>query len=618
LRIRLRLDPRNPDLIHLCSLPWELLHSSGSGFLALDPLTPVVRSLDLPAPATLPPFKRPLRILAVVSHPKGLRPLDLDLEKQRIQEIWRVQDEVEVTFLPRATLNELRTAVRNTEYHIFHFMGHGAFDRLTGEGLLLFEDHSGEAQGVSGRLIIPALRGFGFPRLAFLNACQTADTAPNGSDPLAGVAVSLLSGGLPAVLAMQSPIPDEAAIRFAGAVYQSLSCGEPLEQAVTEGRLTLHSELPGTLNWAIPALFLRTSDGALFEGQRISVYPEESPTPSAEKTLRTLQKDLYSLLDSIRLRTIDDYRRLNAQERLAVETEVVQRMAGLGGHPGSLLDFDHVNARFAATPLLEDSKIVQGLDELHRKAAIYSDHSIVWLPNTWDIQDGVTSMRLPDNWPDESTILLLLQHRPLIETGRMSIVPRQVYQQAGIRKRRIFSVEDLDTVEVNLRDKWARRSFSTEGRAFDSAGIIVFETPSGGRLPLAEVLEVEERYGKEYEHFQTHFREIFDRLSPEERDNDTKTLQRALKEVDEGIQALEAAYDKILRRQKEVACGIPSGALAIVVYDLGAAAESFLTDAFAGSALSPCVRFIPKLDAIPNEIRSSAFFIPWLLLRKGA
>ncbi|MBK9231097.1 MAG: CHAT domain-containing protein [Anaerolineae bacterium] len=56
-------------------------------------------------------------------------------------------------------------------------------------------------------------------RLALLNACQGA--TPSAASAFAGVAQKLIQQGTPAVIAMQAPIVDDHAIRFAQEFYRA-------------------------------------------------------------------------------------------------------------------------------------------------------------------------------------------------------------------------------------------------------------------------------------------------------------------------------------------------------------------------------------------------------------
>ena len=99
-------------------------------------------------------------------------------------------------------------------------------------------------------------------RLVFLNACKTAATSARAASIRSpGVATSLIQAGVPAVVAMQFPISDKAAVTFSETFYQSIAKGDPVDVAMAEGRKKLwHLE-----EWATPVLFLRSKDGVLFE-----------------------------------------------------------------------------------------------------------------------------------------------------------------------------------------------------------------------------------------------------------------------------------------------------------------------------------------------------------------
>ncbi len=267
LRLMLHLDPEHPDLAQLASLPWELLYQNETrDFLSLNHLTPIVRYLDVPRPTRPQPFQPPLRILVVVSSPTGVDPLDLAQERRLIEEAWGQDESVEVRFLEQATTAALRRAMLREPFHVLHYMGHGDFDEPTGRGVLLFEDAQGNPDPISGQALATLLQGVGALRLVFLNACDTARTSRReGVDPFAGVATALVMGGLPAVVAMQFPISDRAAIAFSQEFYHRLAAGDPVDAAVAEGRVATYLADPESLEWVTPVLFMRIPDGRLFD-----------------------------------------------------------------------------------------------------------------------------------------------------------------------------------------------------------------------------------------------------------------------------------------------------------------------------------------------------------------
>jgi hypothetical protein len=264
LRIKIQMSLDDQALARLHGFPWEYLYrGEDRTFLGLGRQTSIVRYLSLPLPGDRPPLPLPLRILAVVAEPMGQRPLSLAREIESLKGAWGAHGGVEVVFLREATLDRLRAMLLTRKFHVLHFMGHGDFDPVTGEGVLCLEDEARGTALVRGEDLADQLRDFISLRLVFLNACQTARAAASG--PFAGVATALLQAGIPAVIAMQFPISDQAAIAFSGEVYRFLAMGEPVDTAVAEGRLAIARRLPSSLEWGTPVLFLRAPDGRIFQ-----------------------------------------------------------------------------------------------------------------------------------------------------------------------------------------------------------------------------------------------------------------------------------------------------------------------------------------------------------------
>ncbi len=177
LRIRLRLN----DVPQLAGLPWEYLYDAeGRGFLALSGRTPVVRYLELSEGLGTLLVEPPLRILAVISTPKGYRELaEADEEWRRLGaalEPLQRKGLIEVERLARPTPEALEARLRNGQpVHILHFVGHGGFSELRGEGVLVFEDEAGNGVPMGGPELSPisfrTTRRCAWP-------CSTPATAP--------------------------------------------------------------------------------------------------------------------------------------------------------------------------------------------------------------------------------------------------------------------------------------------------------------------------------------------------------------------------------------------------------------------------------------------------------
>ena len=158
LGLRLKLRIQAPDL---AVIPWEFLYDSREGeYLALARGTPVVRYLELPQPIKPLTVMPPLQILGMIASPRDQDPLDTDRERKRLETAvgpLQKQGRVALTWVEGETWRDLQRAMRTGEWHIFHFIGHGAFQEGSDEGFVALSDDGGRTQLLSathlGRLL---------------------------------------------------------------------------------------------------------------------------------------------------------------------------------------------------------------------------------------------------------------------------------------------------------------------------------------------------------------------------------------------------------------------------------------------------------------------------------
>jgi formylglycine-generating enzyme required for sulfatase activity len=260
VRVLLRLPPE------LTNLPWEYLYNPAwNQFFSLTVDTPLVRYLELTPTIRPLAVKPPLRLLVVISSPSDYDTLDVEREWRdllvALQPLVK-RGLVVIERLESASLPALRRQLRQNEYHIFHFIGHGLFDERHQDGILLFTDENGRGRPLSGQDLGTLLRNHHSLRLALLNSCEGARTGKN--DPFAGVAHSLVQMGLPAVIAMQFEISDSAAGLFAQEFYAALADGYGVDAALTDARTAIFASR-GSVEWGTPVLFSRTLDGKIFD-----------------------------------------------------------------------------------------------------------------------------------------------------------------------------------------------------------------------------------------------------------------------------------------------------------------------------------------------------------------
>ncbi len=262
LRVRLRLN----DVPELAALPWEYLYDpSANRYLVLSETTPLVRYLALPLAAMPLRVERPLRILGLTANaPDVLPQLDVAGERQRLDVALAelvTAGAIEITWLTNATLAQLQRALRRNHYHIIHFIGHGWADLATQQSGLVLVDEMGRGDKVEVDRLAILLQNHTTLRLAFLNACEGARQVEG--EPFAGVAQHLIRQGLPAVIAMQFPVSDRAAIALAQEFYSALADDYGVDGALAEARKMVYTQ-SSIMEWGTPVLFMRADDGRLW------------------------------------------------------------------------------------------------------------------------------------------------------------------------------------------------------------------------------------------------------------------------------------------------------------------------------------------------------------------
>jgi hypothetical protein len=259
LRIRLRLSGA-PKLI---DIPWELLFDAdNNNYIGLSVNTPIIRKLDL---ATLPEMRQAqgvLQVLVMISSPSNYQQLDVEREWERINSATLSLQKEGRLILTRVepSLAALQRQLRRGEYHVFHYIGHGGFDRTNNDGVLVLEDRNNKGHLVSGQYLGTILYDQTTLQLVLLNSCSGGRTSV--TDPFAGVGQSLLQKGIPAVIAMQFEITDEAAITFSHEFYAALVDGYSIDAAVAEARKMIYAEA-NQLEWATPVLYTSIDSGSL-------------------------------------------------------------------------------------------------------------------------------------------------------------------------------------------------------------------------------------------------------------------------------------------------------------------------------------------------------------------
>lgn len=270
LRVLLRIeDPALNDL------PWEAMFDAATG-------TYLVRREQLirHVPAALPVaplvVEPPLRVLGVISSPRGLPALDaskeMELIARAVNELCQ-RNLVQLYWAPKATWADLHALLLGDQWHVLHFIGHGSYDAEHDETYLALTRGDGQPHLVQADRLVGLLRTTRpMPRLVVLNSC-----AGPAADVLTGVAHGLVRGGVSAVAAMQYAISDHAAMTFAREFYGVIARGRGVDDAVSSGRKAIAHASNETMEWITPVLYLRGEDSHLFTLPE-SVLPTSAAT----------------------------------------------------------------------------------------------------------------------------------------------------------------------------------------------------------------------------------------------------------------------------------------------------------------------------------------------------
>jgi CHASE2 domain-containing sensor protein len=292
VRIRLMISP--PEV---AALPWEILYDQRNKcFLSTSGKTPLTRYIRLFEPIKSLKIRPPVRVLVLIPEGSGL---DVEKEKALIKEAFATLETVTVTILEgKVTRSRISEALVEEQYHILHFIGHGVFE--SGRGHLVINSEDGGRDIISDEVFAHFFQDYSSLKLIVLNACQGA--AVDSARPLAGMAPQLVLRGIPAVVAMQYPISDPAALLFAKEFYLKLCKGwsrGQVDAAVSHARNRIHMDIGEPLAFATPVLFMRSFTGVIFDLD-VSAGPETDEDGSAVKTStpKSLLKKIFGLFTS--------------------------------------------------------------------------------------------------------------------------------------------------------------------------------------------------------------------------------------------------------------------------------------------------------------------------------
>ncbi|MCC5658953.1 tetratricopeptide repeat protein [Nostoc sp. XA010] len=218
----------------LAHLPWEVLHDGNSFLVQRVPAIVPVRWVSDSTVKKLTiegePENRALQVLFMATSPLNVEPvLDFEGEEARILEATKRQP-LALTVEESGCLLELGYLVDGyggDYFDVLHLTGHATLQ--DGQPRFITETATGEAFYASAGDIAQELQ-FRLPKLIFLSGCRTGQAGNGGSVP--SMAEELLKSGAKAVLGWGQNVLDPDATAAAAALYEELSAGKQIIEAV--------------------------------------------------------------------------------------------------------------------------------------------------------------------------------------------------------------------------------------------------------------------------------------------------------------------------------------------------------------------------------------------------
>jgi hypothetical protein len=268
-------------------LRWERLcapFDGGWDLLALNHAVPFSLYLPSITDRRFPPIgRRDLRALIVAASPAGLdqyrlAPFDVAAAVAGVRDALgeipsdvlateATATEIDGTVGP-ATLDAIAEQITAGTYTLLHLVGHGSVARTNAdnqETTLYLARPDGSVDPVSGTRLLERFQRLnprqGFPRFAFLAACESASATPEAAGALGGLAQRLVRElGMPAVVAMTDKVTVATATALGGQFYRRLrEHGQP-DLALAEATAGLAER--GDIT--VPALYSRLAGVSLF------------------------------------------------------------------------------------------------------------------------------------------------------------------------------------------------------------------------------------------------------------------------------------------------------------------------------------------------------------------
>lgn len=262
--LRLVIDVDH-EMAQLLAVPWELLvlplrgerafEAIGDDFVLHQPMVGITRQMHGVGQHTEPRIQQPLSVQAFLAMPHNGEPIAYEMTYQALEHVLSPDAARACWYAGPGTLQALQERLQQCDPQIVHILCHGC-ESPVASGVrynLLFTHIDGGIQRVSAFDLAPILSWKQSIQLVILHICHsgtlsTADRTPEN------VALALVRQGIPAVVAMQGEVGQEAIGHFVSTLYRELGKGSALDYALAIARNAMMS-IPHSLDWSLPVLY---------------------------------------------------------------------------------------------------------------------------------------------------------------------------------------------------------------------------------------------------------------------------------------------------------------------------------------------------------------------------
>ncbi len=162
-----------------------------------------------------------------------------------------------------ATYERVRKILHRCEFHIFHYAGHGYFDKQSPETSCLFFWEKENRQGNIKQMRISELKMLLDTSdlcFAYMSCClgtKTGEAAKLLDDDFLGIADGIIHAGVPASLGFRWPVSDDGAKSIAISFYKSLANQGRADIALLQARRDVATQNRDDITWLSPILIMQ-------------------------------------------------------------------------------------------------------------------------------------------------------------------------------------------------------------------------------------------------------------------------------------------------------------------------------------------------------------------------